>query len=611
MIALFLFSTLSWSTPFAWLPGALQVSPSAIRCESSPDDLKQRCAQDLCGLPGTNPSVFIDSGSLEGFTPTAEIQAEITRVERDMDRATAQWRARVDQFLDETTRKLSQPSIDPREITGVADFFSPYVSYQVEGERIRLVTDFPADMDPVLQAGVTEWVTHQEELAQQDRVLRLTLGLDSLDETMNTLRSRSQTIVAFLNTPAANFQIPAVQLNQIKANFRQINELLSQEAPPIEFMRSIDQFMAQFEGVFRIQAPTQFPPITAGLVSGESNRWDSSCRENCLRALESAFSKSAIEQRILRLRERLNTERDALLSGCRTGLLLQAQLGQLPQQRERAMGLVESALTKIQSAQILSSESSSDFSNMIRENTDVETSFPSELLAGADFLNAFSEMANARLLPSVGQNVEENLAVLIDLTETPGNLYGRDFRGCPSPRHVATDFFWPGIQRPLIHVSPHSCAHPQTGEGVVAHELGHALSHFIRAGASETTTSNYFETRECVVTLSPILPMSMPDGALQIFAMDRLTTEEDMADWLMSRAVGFQEHPITCDFLKTADDGHYDPAFIDILPHDGDNHSGNLMRMIREWQAKHNSLPSSCQQLLTGLEGVVEARRCE
>ncbi len=288
-------------------------------------------------------------------------------------------------------------------------------------------------------------------------------------------------------------------------------------------------------------------------------------------------------------------------------------MGQLPDQRERALGLVEAALSKIQASGILSAGTSLGFGKLIRSNTDVEPSFPSQLLTGKDFLGAYSQVADARITPQFTDLIEDDLGVIINLSDTPGNLYGRDFRGCPSPRHMATDFFWPGIQKPIIHVSPHSCAHPATGVSVVAHELGHALAHFVSEnGASPESTKVYLERRQCVVGLSPILPFKMPDGSQQKFSLDRLTTEEDMADWVMQKASPFTDYPSSCDFLKVSANGQgYDPNFLDILPRQGDNHSGSLMRMVREWQAKKNSLPLSCQQLVNAHGGLVEARACE
>ena len=84
-----------------------------------------------------------------------------------------------------------------------------------------------------------------------------------------------------------------------------------------------------------------------------------------------------------------------------------------------------------------------------------------------------------------------------------------------------------------------------------------------------------------------------------------------MADWVMQKAVPFEDHPYTCDFLKVGADGNYDPDFLEIIPAEGDTHSGSLMRMVREWHAKHGELPGSCQQLVNAHSDIVEARACE
>ncbi len=613
MLIILFVTQVSLAAPLAWLPSALTSSTPTIRCEESPsENLSQRCAQDLCGLPGTNPSVFVEPGSLDGFTPSPSTLQDIARVEQGIDQATRKWKEQVENYLKESSKKLQDDDIDPKLITGITDYFAPYVSYQVVGERILIKTDFPEGASQLLRAGVSEWAKNREASVQTNTILRLQLGLDSIDAAKQTMRERTKAVEQMIAKPEISSQIPPVQLNQLRQSMGQVNDLLNRPLPPVELLENVHKFLDGLEANLDLPASEQFSQTQQVPFDKEANEIDQACKGKCLQLLSKEFTKDAIAKRIETLRQRLETERGELLSACRTGILLQAKMGQLPDQRERALGLVDAALGKIQTSGLLSSSTSSGFGKMIQQNTDVESTFPAQLLTGGDFLKAYSQMAEARVAPSFSDQIEDDLAVIIDLSQTSGNLYGRDFRGCPSARHLATDFFWPGIQKPLIHVSPHSCAHPSTGLSVVAHELGHALSHFISEdGASTESSQTYLRRRQCVVGLSPIIPVKMPEGAQQKFTIDRLTTEEDMADWVMQKAVPFDQHPSSCDFLKVTADGKYDPKYLDILPHEGDTHSGSLMRMVREWHSKHASLPASCQQLVNAHSGIVEARACE
>ena len=613
MLILFFTTQIALSGPLSWLPTALNASTPTMSCEeSSTQNLSQRCAQDLCGLPGTNPSVFVAPGSLDGFIPSPQTLQEVARVERDMDRATQAWKTKVEYYLNQSSQKLLADSVDPKRISGVADFFAPYVSYQVVGDRIQIKTDFPEGASALLREGVSEWARHREASVQTHPTLRLRLGMDSIEETKQTMLERAEKVMEMVAKPEISSQLQPAQLTQLRQSMEQVNQLLARPLPPLELLENVHKFIEGLEGNLDLPVSEQFSNPHQMAYDENAHELDQSCKEKCLQLLSQEFTKDSIAKRIQTLRDRLQTERGELLSACRSGILLQAKMGQLPDQRDRAVGLVEAALNQILTSGILSSSTATSFSRQVRESTDIEPSFPSQLLTGGDFLKAYGQMADARIQPSFTDEIEDDLALIIDLSQTSGNLYGRDFRGCPSPRHLATDFFWPGIQKPLIHVSPHSCAHPSTGLGVVAHELGHALSHLISEHkASSESAQTYLRRRQCVVGLSPILPVKMPDGAQQKFTIDRLTTEEDMADWVMQKAVPFNEHPITCDFLKVDSSGQYDPKYLEILPAEGDTHSGSLMRMVREWHAKNGSLPASCQQLIGAHTGIVEARACE
>lgn len=613
MFILIFLTHIAHATPLAWLPSALNSSTPTLRCEdSAPENLSQRCAQDLCGLPGTNPSVFVEPGSLEGFTPSPQTLQEVARLEQGIDRATQAWQGKVESYLDESSQKLSTDTVDPKRITGIADFFAPYVSYQVVGERIQIKTDFPEGASALLREAVSEWARNREASVQTHPTLRLRLGMDSIDATKQTMRERAERVMQMVAKPEISSQLQPGQLTQLRQSMEQVNQFLDRPMPPLELLENLHKFIDGLEGNLDLPVSGQFSNPHQIEYDENANMFDQDCKAKCLQLLAQEFTKDSIAKRIQTLRNRLQTERGELLSACRTGILLQAKMGQLPDQRERAVGLVEAALNQILSSGILSSSTATSFSRQVRESTDIEPSYPSQLLAGGDFLKAYSQMADARIQPSFSDQIEDDLALIIDLSQTSGNLYGRDFRGCPSPRHLATDFFWPGIQKPLIHVSPHSCAHPATGLGVVAHELGHALSHLISEHkASSESAQTYLRRRQCVVGLSPILPVKMPEGAQQKFTIDRLTTEEDMADWVMQTAVPFEEHPSTCDFLKVDASGHYDPKFLEIVPAEGDTHSGSLMRMVREWHSQKGSLPASCQQLISAHSGIVEARACE
>ena len=158
-----------------------------------------------------------------------------------------------------------------------------------------------------------------------------------------------------------------------------------------------------------------------------------------------------------------------------------------------------------------------------------------------------------------------------------------------------------------ISMSPFSCIyHNSYGEQILAHELGHILSHaFTNQQVSQQSSTKYAHLRECASRqykdTTPI-PSDMEDVIDMPYKKDRLKTEEDTAD-LMAYKV-FSENPqlYSCSILHPDDpqnpqsyanlkqttnqEGHFAP------------HTDPVARIIREALYKKKEIPPACQQVM-------------
>lgn len=135
-----------------------------------------------------------------------------------------------------------------------------------------------------------------------------------------------------------------------------------------------------------------------------------------------------------------------------------------------------------------------------------------------------------------------------------------------------------------IQLRAFSCTHPDLGEGVYAHELGHALSFFIRnEGISKESMKVFLDVRACLAERGV---GEAPAG--KGFEMDRMTTEEDQADFYSFLATKGNPHLYNCKAV----DIHSLESQSAMSPND--EHSPPFVRLMREARVKEIPLPDAC-----------------
>ena len=143
-----------------------------------------------------------------------------------------------------------------------------------------------------------------------------------------------------------------------------------------------------------------------------------------------------------------------------------------------------------------------------------------------------------------------------------------------------------------ILISPFSCEHTGMGKGIVAHEIGHAITHVMsRPGMSKSSQKKFIELRDCATDQWK----SQPAAPLKYFKSDKAYTEEDTADLLSYMAINDQQSFYGCGLLYPTESGYNE---LGLKPKMNDNHSSGMVRLIRELQYKApQKMPVTCQEI--------------
>ncbi len=156
-----------------------------------------------------------------------------------------------------------------------------------------------------------------------------------------------------------------------------------------------------------------------------------------------------------------------------------------------------------------------------------------------------------------------------------------------------------------INISYYSCTHHDRGEGIFAHELGHALSHIVVNGElSKESLKKYKKLRNCATTQKGSDEVPLIDEIMG----DKLYTEEDTAD-LISYILTPKDLIYSCSLLLHSNLEEYSNLKIE-NPDKNDNHSTSLSRVIMEAVNKGLEIPQSCKKGIKNSNTKIRFEKC-
>lgn len=263
----------------------------------------------------------------------------------------------------------------------------------------------------------------------------------------------------------------------------------------------------------------------------------------------------------------------------------EAMLASMPAMRER---YINSALSN------LSAHSKDTFKKYLDEEVDYSTNLMQNPRTSLD--TSFAEAG--RPYPAAGVEILLKEAPSSGPKDKMNPLLGLDV--CAGPSFLESDSFLPNSVfnegKDLISLSGFNCAHPDLGEGVFLHELGHALSFVMRENRLSTESrATYLSLRDCIRNAGPNLPGS------DRFSGDKLTTEEDMADFLAAKVPTNASHPSSCQLQTNTNLMEMDQG--------SRSHSSATVRLLRDARAR-GPLPPSCLPIFNQFHSQFQAETC-
>ncbi len=163
-------------------------------------------------------------------------------------------------------------------------------------------------------------------------------------------------------------------------------------------------------------------------------------------------------------------------------------------------------------------------------------------------------------------------------------------------------------QTEVFYASWVSVRYPNFGKAVMAHEMGHILDAFLKAGdASHVSFQKYIETNKCITARHPeadskqsIIYTVNTKGPMGERVKEELQValynSEDFADLIS--AMAFPKINLACGLMFG---GEQDPNLSIVNSSSGDPHSSALFRALNMNGIANDSLPEVCQNALAAI----------
>lgn len=514
--------------------------------------LYNKCAVDLCGLPGRSPSVFVSDDSYAKFlneSTNKKINKELPLIEKVIDKNLKTKKselAQIEKFLKNPQDiYLKLAHADKKNMN--MNVFSKYVKTEViqakdAKDRIKVSVMPPAWADANFKKALDTFAKNYQLAQIYDKTLMGKLNLNS-GEGME--KSSSLSGGALCNTSecavARGLYFKQPMFTRPLAKFN--NELNAPNS--------------------RKQA---INGCKAGLISAEIQAADEKkTREVYLEALKSIK---------LNYVSKFSAHSKGLLENYLTTIVTKASPLDTSGQKKANVDAFKVKATKYVSEKgsaLKDSEVANIAIDLINNPAEIETSAPAQPCNNYG-VSIWDLFLSAKKLETILGN--SNM------------LQGKDH----------------------IYISPFVCQHSDHGKQVLAHEIGHALNSFFQYNTvSESSAKNFKDLRACATDQyktyqSPLVPdLSLPG--------DTLLTEEDHADLISYMAIG-DKNIYSCSFLipSTTDKTSYTNLDFKNIPLD--SHSNSFTRVIFEAINKKINLPPSCQNLIKEVKPEMRFNRC-
>ena len=546
------------------------------------DDLLHQCAVDICGPPDKNPKFILDNTSFsENLDPAVLTQFD--------EKVAPVLRANLDHQRDSYKKALD----DLEELKVALNKNPEHPEWSAIVNEIMLKNSVRATS----KKGTPIKVTYKNKTKDMDP--QNLAFIHSYLQRENALREK---IASTVRNQETNELKESVQ-NQIHATLKDHENTKPADLTPMDNLEI--RFLTGAEKQLK-SAPRSFIENLAIEILATAEMKNTSClNELCRQAVRQQLD--IVKGNIEKTAESAKEQHDEIhINRCKSNFIEKTEAVKHTQTfRDNLPKYKEKILTT--GLAPYSVESRQQFENYIDNtlqidmpNTDVEKEF-------RDYVS----------VPVYNHNSQTRETLSFGHLQQVALISPKYNQICPTSRleHISDMFH---RDQHKIEVSFVSCALHDHGKGILAHEIGHAISLLFKTGNTETTmskqsTNKYQKLRACATkryknkTFSPELPQQ----DLHDHQDDRFKTEEDTAD-LFSYMV-FQDDPKhhQCAILQTSIDGSkYKGIKVLNSPQMIQPHSTPFLRVLMEAIHKRTKLSSACQKVINKYKNKIDFKPC-
>lgn len=619
--ALLILSTTAYSQHFD--PGVIHLlnpenypAPQTIRCNLLGDNTDKNktasrdlndCAMALCGLPSKNPNVFVTNNNFKNYV-TPELEKSLSKkINPKLDLALKRIKKdRAEQIkniekklLSNGVVKINMKGMDPLFNTSLSDeVFFPYVKKDINikrplKERVKVVVTPPQDAS-------VEFKNQLKQYAQDyEKFIKYNSG--SVQEYAN---EKEETVIA------------KEYYSLVKKSYMEIRKTI-----PADQRKELDERVKDFDR--RDISLYDVSEFEIG-ISNSSERYKTvnapaTCKDEgaCQKIFENYLSSNKNISNILSSLKKDLNDPEVLKQEklkCNAGIINASSNAS----NEKTAKAIFTKVKKQMEEKVFSK-----FSTHSREV--IKRYFDSGINANhenSDSPRATGEEDSLRELDiAAKENLTQNIATqedayneLVKLQDS--GVYDVGMSLCQDGQSMAWDAFMPHKnfeedetlssvygEMDQMFVSPFTTLNEKAGRAIVAHELGHAMSHvFQDADMSESSAATYKKIRQCAT--ENYLENTKTDGS------EGRNTEEDTADLIAYMTYESEKEVFLCALLRPSDDNKSYVNLEFLEKNTQDSHSTSLYRAYLEAVNKGLPTPVSCQKSFELHSDVLRAKKC-
>lgn len=576
----------------------------------------QECALSLCGPPSDNKSAYITNKSFLNLVPK-DLLNNINKLEPKMKKVLDESSKKVLRNMTEAQKNIRKDISDLRpnewsskfKVKLSKDIFGPYIDVVINlnktiDERLKVKVNIPQDASDDFKNELILYAKKIEANSKYNLSEASDLGLYTDIEQKGLIKEK-------LDKMKTAFNIDKGVLSDFSKNHLDVNLKFLEEKLKDESNSKLDllsRVMTQVEDHAE-KMPSYKKQFELAICSDE---------HKCESLFKEYIQKQKLDEKLSLLESKTKDPtllRESLIS-CKAQILADAiSHGD----EKKAKEIFKKAREKIE-LNVLSKFSAHSRKILQKELDQILVKSSAEAAADFDPVQNFNEKLDSLNIENsdspLNFSQEASLAFALDNSEDLENFNPYlTFTPCSEKKSNASDSFVRGdvdvpffkkmlsqYNRSEINISAFSCSHEKTGESVVAHELGHAISHiFKNMKLSEESAAVYESLGNCV------------KGNYKIPLSSDLTLEhrmeEDFADTISAMAYPDNSVMKNCSQLEpSANETNY--LNLDFIGFTDEVHSSALFRILIEATNKNVELPISCQKAFQPMKNKLRLNKC-